>query len=317
MASNSEGVRLGRDLHRAAFDGDVEMVVTLMDRGVGPTSGWYGKFCTPLHSAISAVVKRHKSCAQQRHIVQLMLERQGVDVDARDHGGCTVLCHVVDGYARTDSHAVVDDLLQAGADPNCGLWTPMHAAAASTKPEMVLKLAAAGGDPNVEDRKGFRPLHSAKAGMITALLDIGADVNARSDAGSTVLHLAASEGEPDDVRLLLLAGADETLIDNKGRAPVDVIGANTGGGGADFRLTHQHDFETIHAVLQAAALARRWRNRGWIVCLRHKTSGLGRSVVEGLVNGSSSEEVQPWARLVPWLVSDAPEGVFHMIVKCL
>ena len=293
------------------------MVVTLMDKGAGPTSGWYGKFCTPLHSAISAVVKRHKSCAQQRHIVQLMLERQGVDIDARDHGGCTVLCHVVDGYARTDSHAVVDDLLQAGADPNCGARTPMHAAAASTKPEMVLKLAAAGGDPNVGGYKGFRPLHSAKAGVITALLDVGADVNAKSDTGSTALHSTAAEGVSEEVRLLLLAGADETLTNNKGHAPVDVIGGSTDGGCADFRLTHQHDFETIHAMLQAAALARRWRNRGWVVCLRHKTSGLGRSVVEGLVNGSSSGEVQPWARLVPWLVSDAPEGVFRMIVKCL
>lgn len=293
------------------------MVVTLMDRGAGPTSGWYGEFRTPLHSAIRAVVKRRKSCFHQRRIIQLMLERQGVDVDAPDNSGHTALYDVIAEYDPTDNHAVVDDLLQAGADPNGGCRTPMHAAAASAKPDMVLKLAAAGGDPSVCGYKGYRPLHSANAGMITALLDIGADVNARSDDGLTALHSTASRGKSDDVRLLLLAGADETLIDNEGCAPVDVIGAFTDGGCEDFRLTHQHEFETIHAMLQAAALARRWRNRGWVVFLRHKTSGLGRSVVEGLVNESSSEEVQPWARSAAWLVSDAPEGVFRMIVKCL
>lgn len=55
---------------------------------------------------------------------------------------------------------------------------------------------------------------SNRRDMADALLDLGADVNAR-DGGATALHAAAWAGHADMVRFLLEHGADPTLEDNE------------------------------------------------------------------------------------------------------
>lgn len=68
-------------------------------------------------------------------------------------------------------------------------------------------------------------LHSAVVAadieVVRALVDAGAEVDARQQAGVTALMGAAAGGSVDLVRLLLAAGADVSLTDDAGLTAVD------------------------------------------------------------------------------------------------
>ncbi len=83
-------------------------------------------------------------------------------------------------------------------------------------PEFVPVVVSAGGDLEARDLQGYTPLMAALSRpddsfeMVRALLEGGADPNARNDDGQTVLVYARSVGVHDDtIRLLLDAGALE------------------------------------------------------------------------------------------------------------
>ena len=70
-----------------------------------------------------------------------------------------------------------------------------------------------------------QPLHSAMVAgdveIVRALLDAGADVDARQQAGVTPLMGAAAGGSVELVRLLLDAGADRSVRDDADRTAAD------------------------------------------------------------------------------------------------
>ena len=118
---------------------------------------------------------------------------------------------------------VVDALLAAGVavEPRTkapgapltrGRATPLHLAAAAGRAEAILRLVAAGGDPEVLDAVGDRPLHlAARAGhaaAVEALRMAEADLEARSGRGRTALHEAVAGGTEEAALGLLRAGAD-------------------------------------------------------------------------------------------------------------
>ena len=76
--------------------------------------------------------------------------------------------------------------------------------------EVVTALLQAGADPNARDNNFMTPLYKAKtAGIVTALLQAGADPNTRIGvSGETPLHWAALVGTAEVVTALLQAGAD-------------------------------------------------------------------------------------------------------------
>ena len=47
----------------------------------------------------------------------------------------------------------------------------------ATSPELQIALLEAGADPNVVDKEGNAPLHSAKSELMRALLTAGAEPN--------------------------------------------------------------------------------------------------------------------------------------------
>jgi ankyrin repeat protein len=115
-------------------------------------------------------------------------------------------------------------LLGHGADPtakNPRGETALHMAALVGEEASVRLLVAAGADVNaVDSNQKATPIHNASLRkhfvVVSRLLLLGADINARTDDGSTCLHLACSsfcglssqQSSIDLVRLLVSKGAD-------------------------------------------------------------------------------------------------------------
>ena len=107
-------------------------------------------------------------------------------------------------------------------------FTPLHLACFFDHPELVESLLAAGADVAAVARNPMRvqPLHSAAAGagarVVAALLERGAEVNARQQGGFVPLHAAAQNGDSDVARLLLDRGADASLATDVGKTARDL-----------------------------------------------------------------------------------------------
>lgn len=101
---------------------------------------------------------------------------------------------------------------------------PVALAAFFNRPSTVRLLLASGADVHLAARNSMQvqPLHAAIAGRcvdaVAALLDRGADPNARQQAGYTPLMGAASAGRDDIADLLLARGADRALRSDEGKS---------------------------------------------------------------------------------------------------
>jgi ankyrin repeat protein len=106
--------------------------------------------------------------------------------------------------------------------------TPLHGAAADSRPDEVAKLLAEGADVNAQDDNGWTPLHFAAQVVspeITAqLLRVGANPALQDAYGNTALWKAvfASKGDGCVIALLRQAGADPLKKNNHGVSPVSL-----------------------------------------------------------------------------------------------
>ena len=73
---------------------------------------------------------------------------------------------------------------------------------------------------------GERPLDIAAVrgdvGELRALLEAGAEVNAKAERGNTALHEAVSQGHPAVVKLLVQYGADAKIKNELGETAIDI-----------------------------------------------------------------------------------------------
>jgi uncharacterized protein len=106
-------------------------------------------------------------------------------------------------------------------------FTALHLAAYFSRPALADRLLALGADAAAVARNDSRvqPLHGAAASgdvaIARALLEHGADPDARQARGFTALMAAAQQGNEALARLLLERGADPGATADDGRAAAD------------------------------------------------------------------------------------------------
>jgi len=157
--------------------------------------------------------------------VRLLLAH-GADARVADQSGLTALM-----LALTNcSLPAVSALVEHGADVNAANTfagkvrfgdidlkhlTPAHIAAPYCNADVMKLLVDAGAKVNVDDSRGMTPLMLAvssehqDAALVRLLLKSGADPNARSKTGETVLDWARKYGDPAVLETLQKAGAKD------------------------------------------------------------------------------------------------------------
>ena len=149
--------------------------------------------------------------------------------------------------------------------------TSLHLAALNNKPEVIDVLVEAGADIEERGEDDFTPVHLAANERIReALLCIvehGANVDAQTNTLKTPLMAAApsagAKGAAEVADYLLRAGSDETIVDDRGRKAVDVIGQHVA-----VQRRSAGDIERVRRLLTNAPADRAWRRRGYLVLCR-------------------------------------------------
>ncbi len=145
------------------------------------------------------------------------LAAKSAELDTPGLSGATVLVLALrELYQHPDRIEVVRALVQAGADPNAGEdELPLQVAIGVSReagPEPVMLLLAAGADPNRRTNEG-QPAYfiaggaAIDVGIMTALLDRGADPRVVGRDGTTALSLPLRTRNWAVVHLLLQRGA--------------------------------------------------------------------------------------------------------------
>ena len=247
-------------LHNAAKNGDAEMIRLLLLHGADK-DGLSDEGCSALCGTV---------CGGYMAATQALLTAgAGVNIEC-DHDGSVLHSAVYEG----SSVDVLRALLEAGVDvesADAEGSTALHWSAIYSTQEVIDALVEAGANVHARDDTGATPLHAAawvaNQVAVLAFLKHGAEVNVKDNIECVPLHFAAfgagRQGTARMVDLLLRWGADETVGNEGGETPTDVIGE---GVAEQDRLAH--DFERVQKLLANAPADRAWRRRGYMVLCR-------------------------------------------------
>ena len=191
-----------------------------------------------------AIASRRDTTEDNRRAMVSLLLAKGADPN---RSGRNLIYTPLIEAEQKDSAPLAALLLDKGADPNVADLqgvSPLAHALEDGRKDFALLLVGRGLKLDVRDKSGFTPLHvvarsaGADAALVQAMLDKGADVNARAGSptdpynhfnwplraldqrGLTPLHVAAASGSPDVVRLLLARGASLKARTDDGNTPL-------------------------------------------------------------------------------------------------
>jgi uncharacterized protein len=210
-----------RPLSHAAKAGHLEMVDILLGHGA------------PIDARNLAGATALYFAAEGGHtlVAQRLMER-GADVKLTGRSGLSPLAAA--GYAGND--AIVEALLAHGADEQAADATgktPIVYAAARGRLEIVRRLLPRNIDVNARYGNDLTLLmwaagpdekipETAAIRVVEYLLDAGAHIDDRDDRGRTALMIAAEGGHAEIANLLLVRGADPSLMDKAGKRAIDL-----------------------------------------------------------------------------------------------
>lgn len=153
-----------------------------------------------------------------------LISTHNVSIDCQDdHGDTPLALAAAAGLSDT-----VQLLLSHGADPNLrhpDSGGPLHRACTTGNTDTVTALLEGGAHVAASSEAGPPLLwaagsSAAGAGIVQALLAVGADVNAHTAAGVTALFMAAASGGEDAAQALLDNGADPMACIEGGATPL-------------------------------------------------------------------------------------------------
>ena len=162
--------------------------------------------------------------------VATFLIEHGADVDLQNENGNTALHYAL--YGSDVSCEILSCLIGSGADVN-GVnkvkHTPLMIAAKRGHLNALTLLIKHGAhDVDLRDSDGYTALHYAVYGsdisceILSSLIGIGADVNARTNNRDTPLMIAAKKGHVNAVTSLVKCGANVDLQDKDGQTALDL-----------------------------------------------------------------------------------------------
>ena len=238
-------------LHLAAhYSEHPEVVEALLAAGADANAqsedGWIPLHLAAQHSEFPEVVAVLLGGGANSH-VRTSDGRTALDL-ARDSGSPEVLAVLTPGHRdaievlskigapphvvfRHEHPDLVEQLRAMGADVNAPVAhdgsSLLHHAAWLGGPQVIRALLELGADPNARTNDGWTPLHAAAQSneypdeVVAVLVAAGADSNARTHRGITPLHVAARYNErPEMVVALVAAGAESTIRDDDGWTPL-------------------------------------------------------------------------------------------------
>jgi len=221
-----------KDLFEAARIGNVKAIRKMVQQGVD-VNAVYEAGITALH---------HAAFTNQIESIKVLKEL-GADIESKDPFGRTAIFYAaklghidaiialkdiganiratdtygnnaIDIAAKDDNPEIIVAIYKAELDvaiaPNRA--TALHIVAQYGKINSISALIQAGADVNAKDNEGKTAFHYAtekgQIDVIKLLKELGADVNAKDNEGKTALHYAAEKGQIDLIKLLKELGAD-------------------------------------------------------------------------------------------------------------
>ncbi|KAL8965609.1 MAG: hypothetical protein Q9183_003764 [Haloplaca sp. 2 TL-2023] len=169
------------------------------------------------HSDSSGNTPLAWACARGDHDSVVLLLKHGASINVPNQ----VNAQPIHLAAQTGNTTTIQALVKEGADVNAMVdrtqMTPIHYAAEyQDDSQQIQSLAELGAQIDGRDYLGWTPLHWASwRGHVlssSALLDCGADVNAKTLDGNAAIMLAVANNSHQCVRLLLEAGADCSVV---------------------------------------------------------------------------------------------------------
>jgi uncharacterized protein len=189
-------------LLKASWDGEAEIVAVLLGAGAKVNARDTGSGVTPLMNAV-----------QREHVgvIRLLLAAKA-DVSPKSKFDFNAFTMAVAGGKQE----IAEMLLDAGAkvDDGASGLTPLQFAATTGNVEMIRFLAKRGANVNHGVKQGgqtalLTAIYGAKPKAVQALIELKADVNAKTKDGDTPLKAARKGDQEDIVELLKAAGAKQ------------------------------------------------------------------------------------------------------------
>lgn len=279
------------EFHHAVERGDEDVVSELLNTGADAAS-LDGDGRSPLLLAI-----------QGGHlpVVTVLLEFGASAASRIPPNGPNGICSLVRTAARKDHVGILKALIEFGADVEStdnGGSTALQHAAMLGRTASIDFLVESNADVDSVDLEGCTALHwAAMEGhgeAIVALLKNGAEIDVPDNAGRTPLHRACSVDDihaTEAAELLLLWGADDTILDNDGRTAEfyakrqDQSSGGIGGGGGKQRAQ-----DSLLQLLGTTPAERAWCRHGLVIlCKARLGPGAVGTVLDRLVTMEEEE----------------------------